>query len=82
MLELNDDRVARWRVRREGGLSLDDQRPGPDEPLHGLLEWERAEIVAVYDQWREIDCSYRKLAHRGSRLERVYVSESSVLRVL
>ena len=32
--------------------------------------------------WGEIDRSHRKLAHRGSRLDLVHVSESTVLRVL
>jgi putative transposase len=30
----------------------------------------------------KVDRSHRKLAHRGSRLDLVHVSESSVLRVL
>ncbi len=57
VLELNHYRAARWRARRDAGLSLDDQRAGPDEPLHALLAWERDEIMAVYDQWHQIDCS-------------------------
>ncbi len=38
--------------------------------------------MALFDEWAEIDRSHRKLAHRGSRLRLVHVSESSVLRVL
>lgn len=38
--------------------------------------------MALYDQWGETDRSHRKLAHRGSYLERVWVSPSSVRRVL
>lgn len=82
VLELDEDRAGRWRRRRDAGLSLDDGRPGPDEPLHALLEWERNAIVELFDEWGEIDRSHRKLAHRGSRLDKVFVSESSVLRVL
>jgi putative transposase len=82
VLELHHARAARWHARRAAGVGLDDGRPGPDEPLHALLVWERDEILAIYDEWSEIDRSHRKLAHRGSREGRVYVSESTVLRVL
>jgi hypothetical protein len=30
-----------------------------------------AEIVALFDEWAEVDRSHRKLAHRGSYLHRV-----------
>lgn len=50
--------------------------------MHGLLDWEAAEIVALFNQWAQIDTSHRKLAHRGSYLGRVWVSPSSVRRVL
>lgn len=82
VLELNDRRASAWRSRRDAGRPLDDLRPGPDEPLHALLDWERAAILEVFDDWATIDRSHRKLAHRGSRLEKVFVSESTVLRVL
>jgi putative transposase len=82
VLEVNDDRVARWRGRRDAGQPLDDRPCGSDEPLHALLEWEREAIVELFEQWGPVDRSHRKLAHRGSRLERVFVSESTVLRVL
>ena len=38
--------------------------------------------MALFDQWGETDRSHRKLAHRGSYLGRVWVSPSSVRRVL
>lgn len=50
--------------------------------MHCLLDAEVAQIVALYHEWGEIDRSHRKLAHRGSYLERVWVSPSSVRRVL
>jgi len=50
--------------------------------MHGLLTEEAAEILALFDQWGETDRSHRKLAHRGSYLGRVWVSPSSVRRVL
>ncbi|MGH9156788.1 MAG: transposase [Acidimicrobiales bacterium] len=50
--------------------------------MHGLLADEVAEIVALYHEWGDVDRSHRKLTHRGSYLERVWVSPSSVRRVL
>lgn len=87
-------RVLRWAARAAqqesaqgpGGRlqALADARPGParGEALHGLLDWEKAAIVKVAEDWGEIDRSHRKLAHRASRLQVVHMSESSVLRVL
>lgn len=80
-LGLDHVRVLRW-LDRAAADRLADAKPGPDVPLHALLDWERATIVKVAADWGEIDRSHRKLAHRGSRLDLVYVSESTVLRVL
>jgi hypothetical protein len=74
-------RVLRWQARAAIDR-LDDAKPGPGEAPHALLGWERDAIVKVAQEWGEIDRSHRKLAHRGSRLDQVYVSESTVLRVL
>jgi putative transposase len=74
-------RLLRWQAR----AALDrlaDAKPGPAEALHALLAWERDAVVKVAEDWAEIDRSHRKLAHRGSRLGVVHVSESTVLRVL
>jgi len=79
-LELGEVRAYRWVQRRASG-SLADRAPG-GSPMHGLLDDEVAEIVALYHEWGEVDRSHRKLAHRGSYLGRVWVSPSSVLRVL
>ena len=80
LLGLDDLRAARWAGRRDAGR-LDDAVPG-GHPLHGILDWERAAIVGLFEAWGEVDRSHRKLAHRGSRLELVHVSESTVRRVL
>ncbi len=50
--------------------------------MHGLLDDEVTEIVALYHEWGDVDRSHRKLAHRGSYLECVWVSPSSLRRVL
>ena len=79
-LELPERRAHRWLARRAGG-QLADKSPG-GSPSHGLLPAEAAEILAVFEEWGETDRSHRKLAHRGSYLGRVWVSPSSVRRVL
>ncbi|MEQ4209462.1 hypothetical protein [Actinopolymorpha sp. B9G3] len=80
-LGLDRARVLRWQARAVEDR-LADAKPGLDVPLHALLGWEREAIVKLAEEWAEIDLSHRKLAHRGSRLELVRVSESTVLRVL
>ena len=50
--------------------------------MHGLLPEEAEQILALFDEWGETDRSHRKLAHRGSYLDRFWVSPSSVRRVL
>ncbi|MDP4015278.1 MAG: integrase core domain-containing protein [Candidatus Nanopelagicales bacterium] len=79
-LGVDDARCDRWTARRDAG-NLEDGKPGGN-PVHGLLAWEWVAIVALFESWGERDRSHRKLAHRGSRLGLVHVSESTVLRVL
>jgi transposase InsO family protein len=81
VLELDRRRAWRWANRRDEGGSLDDAAPG-GHPIHGLLDWEEAEILAIFDQWADVDRSHRKLAHRGSYENQVWVSPSTVDRVL
>lgn len=81
ILDVSPSRILRWQDRRKVGASLDDRSPGGN-PLHGLLDWERQAIMELFDDWGEIDCSHRKLAHRGSRISLVHVSPSTVQRVL
>lgn len=50
--------------------------------MHGILAEEAEEGLALFDEWGEVDRSHRKLAHRGSYLGRVWVSPSTVRRVL
>ncbi|MDQ1483520.1 MAG: putative transposase, partial [Actinomycetota bacterium] len=80
VLEVGELRTYRWLVRRADD-QLTDRAPG-GTPLHSLLEAEVAEILALFDEWGEVDRSHRKLAHRGSYLQRVWVSPSTVRRVL
>ena len=79
-LEVGEVRAHRWVARRARG-ALTDRAPG-GSPMHAILAAEAAEILALFDEWGEVDRSHRKLAHRGSYLERVWVSPSTVRRVL
>jgi putative transposase len=81
VLGIEHTRLLRWAARAAEDR-LADARPGPDVPVHALLDWEREAILTLAQDWAEIDRSHRKLAHRGSRLELVHVSESTVWRVL
>jgi putative transposase len=79
-LELGEVRAHRWLARRALG-SLVDRLPGGGA-VHGILPEEQAAILALFDEWGEVDRSHRKLAHRGSYLGWVWVSPSTVRRVL
>ena len=79
-LEVGEVRAHRWVARRALG-ALADRAPG-GAPVHAILAAEAAEILVLFDEWGELDRSHRKLAHRGSYLERVWVSPSTVRRVL
>jgi len=80
VLELPQRRVHRWLGRRARG-ALADRAPG-GSPMHSLLPAEAEQVLALFEEWGETDRSHRKLAHRGSYLGRVWVSPSSVRRVL
>ena len=80
VLDLGEVRAHRWRARRGAGR-LADTRPG-GSPMHGLLPEEAEAILALFEEWGQVDRSHRKLAHRGSYLSRFWVSPSSVRRVL
>ena len=49
--------------------------------VHGLLAWEERAILDLIERWGQVDRSHRKLAHRGSYTDTVFVSPSTLLRV-
>jgi len=82
-VELPQRRAHRWIARRARG-QLADQPPG-GSPVHRLLAEEAEQILALFDEWGELDRSHRKLAHRGSyglrrRSERCAVRPESLIR--
>lgn len=81
LLGIEHTRLLRWAARALTG-QLQDARAGPEGALHALLDWERTAILDLAEAWGEVDRSHRKLAHRGSRLGLVHVSESTCWRVL
>jgi putative transposase len=80
VLELDRRRAWRWQARAAIGALAD--RPPGGNPIHGLLDWEEEAIVALFEEWGPIDLSHRKLAHRGSYIAKVWVSPSTVDRIL
>jgi putative transposase len=80
VLGLSERRARCWQARAAVG-ELEDRQPG-GRAVHALRPEEITAILKLAEQWGEIDGSRRKLAHRGSYLGRVWVSEATVLRVL
>jgi putative transposase len=78
-LELGEGRAWRWRRRRDADC-LGDQKPG--SAVHGLRPEEITAILDLFESWGEVDRSHRKLAHRGSYTNTVWVSPATVRRVL
>ena len=50
--------------------------------MHAITPAEEQAILSVFENFQDTDRSHRKLAHRGSYLGLVWVSESTVRRVL
>ncbi|HYB22898.1 MAG TPA: hypothetical protein VED41_03810, partial [Solirubrobacteraceae bacterium] len=73
-------RVHRWRAKLAATGTLEDLAPGGN-PVHRILPWEEQAILELIETWGPVDLSHRKLAHRGSYIGTVFVSESTVLRV-
>jgi len=77
---VSDVRVHRWRARLVTVGTLVDRAPGGN-PTHRLLAWEEQAILDLIERWGTVDLSHRKLAHRGSYTETVWVAPSTVLRI-
>ena len=80
VLELDGRRWRRWRHRRAAGR-LDDS-PGGGRGVHAITPGEQQAMLELFDAWGDIGGGYRKLAHRGSYEGLVWVSPSTLYRVL
>ena len=80
MLEFDSRRCRRWQHRRGAGR-LDDHTAG-GAASHAITTAERRAIVELFERWGDIDGGYRKLAHRGCCENLVWVSPSTLYRVL
>ena len=80
VLELDSRRCRRWQHRRGAGR-LDDNTAG-GTAVHAITPTERRAILELFERWGDIDGGYRKLAHRGSYENVVWVSPSTLYRVL
>jgi hypothetical protein len=80
LLGLAPDRAAGWRIRSRSGRLAD--LPCGGGAVHGLLDSERVAVVELFEAWAGVDRTHRKLAARGSRLDLVHVSASTMHRVL
>ena len=86
VLRLNRTRLYRWvrgekmdEVRVE---DLEDRPPIAQVVRHRIAREERETILEMAQQEEWADLRHRKLAHMLGRLKKVFVSESTVLRVL
>lgn len=79
--QVSDDRVHRWRARQRELGTLEDRAPGGN-PMHAVLPAEIDAILDIAERWGPVDRSHRKLAHRGSYENLVWVSPSTFRRVL
>ena len=80
VLELDGRRCRRWQHRRSAGR-LDDNTAG-GTAVHAITPAERQAVLELFERWGDIDGGYRKLAHRGSYENLVWVSPSTLYRVL
>ena len=86
VLRLSRTRLYRW-VRGKGMeevevMDLEDRPPTARVVRHRITPEERDAILEVAQEEEWADLRHRKLAHMLGRLRKVFVSESTVLRVL
>ena len=86
VLKLSRNRLYRW-VRGKGMeavevADLEDKPPVAQVVGHKITWAERKAILELAQEEEWVDLRHRKLAHMLGRLRQVFVSESTVLRVL
>ena len=86
VLKLSRNRLYRW-VRGNGMeavevMDLEDKPPVAQVVRHKITWAERKAVLELAQEEEWVDLRHRKLAHMLGRLREVFVSESTVLRVL
>ena len=82
MWAISRRRVNRWRSKLARGESLENGKPGPKDPVHKLLQEERAAVLQIAKKDRYADLSHRMLTVTAWDLNLFFVSFSSVYRIL
>jgi len=75
-------RVVRWRRKWKDGTELHTVKLGPRIPLHSLLPEEKAAVLQMATKERYADLSHRILAVTGWDIGLLFMSVSSVYRIL
>ena len=76
------DRVDRWRKKLKEGSDLRNRTPGPENPLHRLLPSEREVVLDIARREEYADLAHRTLAVMAWDLNLLFLSFSSVYRIL
>lgn len=86
VLKLSRTRLHRWLegkgMEEVEATDLADRPPVAEVVRHRITEAEREAIVEIAREEEHADLRHRKLAHMLGRLKKVFVSESTVLRIL
>jgi len=82
LLMIQRRRVTRWQRRQRCGISLQNGRPGPAQALNRLLPVEQEQVLALARQTEYADLSHRQLTVLAWEQQIVWVSFSTVYRLL
>jgi transposase InsO family protein len=82
LLMIQRRRVTRWQSKQRYGISLNNKRPGPAQALNRLLPVEREQVLALARRMEYADLSHRQLTVLAWEQQIVWVSFSTVYRLL
>lgn len=72
----------RWKGKQRAGMSVKDRKPGPNRALHALLPEERVRVLQLARREPYADLSHRLLTVVGWQEGFLFVSFSTVYRIL
>jgi transposase InsO family protein len=82
LLMIQRRRITRWQSQQRRGIGLNNQRPGPAQALNRLLPVEREQVLALARRTEYADLSHRQLTVLAWERNLVWVSFSTVYRLL